>query len=191
MVATRLFSVSLAMVCVLAAVGCGGKDEAETSATPESKAKVETSAKDGEGFSMSFKDKDGKTAKIQMGGDDDSFSMNIEGGEGGVQMKVGKDATIPEDFPKDVPMYKGIKLNLSQSSDDGHIVSGTVTDDMDTVAAFFKEQAAKQGWEEEGTFSTTGEGAMTMLSYKKGERTLSVTVSLQDNETMIQVVTNQ
>lgn len=176
------------MLSALVFAGCGG-DEAESPAPAEDTVVTEP-AKDGEGFSMSFTGKDGKSGQIQIGGDN-GFSMNIDGGPEGMQMKIGQDAAIPEDFPKDVPVYKNTSLNLTQSTGDGFVIQGTVKDDVDTVSAFFKAQAGTLGWEEENTVTTTGDGAMTLLSYTKGERSLTITVTRQGNETMIQIVTNQ
>lgn len=192
---TRLFSVVLVVACAFTLAGCGD-DTAEPVTTPDegdvssAAPEVETT-RNGENFSMSFKGKDGKSGSIEIGGEEGSFTMNIDGGPEGMQMKVGNDAAMPDNFPKDVPVYNDLKLNLTQTTNDGIVIQGTVTDDMDTVSAFFKEQAVKQGWEEQSSMNTTGDTAMTMLSYTKGDRTLNVTVTRQDNETMIQIITSE
>lgn len=189
MTSWKLFPLALSLAC-MSILGCG-RDEVVAppeADVPDAPPSVEP-APDGEGFSMSFTDGDGRAGEIRVGGDE-GFSMNIDGGEGGVQMRVGSEAAIPDTFPKDVPVYRGMKLNLSQAGDDGFVIQGTVTDDIDRVTAFIKSEAEKQGWSEESTFSTTGGEALTMFNYTKGERTLNISVVRQDAETMIQIATS-
>ena len=171
----------LALAFGVMVTGCGGDDEVVV----ESGGTVVTTTDDGQSFSMDVKGEDGKTATMKVSGDDQSFTIE---GENGLSMQVGENAKIPADFPSDVPVYKGLALNMSHASEEGYMIQGTVGDEMEAVSAFYKAEAAKQGWTEESSFSQAGDAPMSMLSFKKDERTLTVSVSREDDKTSAQIM---
>jgi hypothetical protein len=146
----------------------------------------------GNGFAMEIRGDDGETARVEIsGGDAGSFSMRIDGGEEGLQMRMGSHATLPEAFPSDVPVYDGLVLRMVQKSDDGFVIQGLVKDEIDTVAAFYKQRVEAQGWKEEMAFTQSGAHALTVLGYSKGDRTLNISIGREDDQTSVMIATNQ
>ncbi|OQB95985.1 MAG: hypothetical protein BWX80_04229 [Candidatus Hydrogenedentes bacterium ADurb.Bin101] len=105
-------------------------------------------------------------------------------------MQSGPQAKIPEAFPADVPLYPDIKLQMVvQNENQGFTLSGTLSDDMNTVAEFFKKSCVEQGWEEVMVMAQSSE--MHMLNYKKEGRVLSIMLALANGEVGVNITTGQ
>ncbi len=82
---------------------------------------------------------------------------------------------VPTSLADDVPTYPG-------PTSDTFLMSGMVsfetTDPLDTVKTFYQTELPKQGWtlESDNSYETT-----IMQSWKKGNRSLSVMLSIADN----------
>jgi len=96
--------------------------------------------------------------KVSYKGEDFEFSID-SGGE------------LPEDFPKDFPVYKNSKLMSSWSSSDqegsGTSVIWESEDSLEKVADFYKTELAKTGWTVTSTFSQSDE--TSVFSFEKGD----------------------
>jgi nitrogen fixation protein len=125
---------------------------------------------------------DGSSVEIDENGG--QVSIQTTDGEGGaVNLQAGESVALPSDFPADIPVPQGVTWNLVQTAAAGVTAQGMLKTPLADVAAFMKSGLEGQGWTQETAFQQAGE--MEMLSYKKGERTLSVTVSKADEETAI------
>jgi len=102
--------------------------------------------------------------------------VQISGSEEGVEM--------PKDFPSDVPIYPGAKVLMAMDLGKAHNLQLRCPDERAKVAAFFKEKMKENGWSSEGTIDTP---QLVMVHGKKGDRSLSVSVTSDDNGTMANV----
>ena len=138
------------------------------------------------GFSMTVKGEDGKDQKMELKstGDGDNFAMTVRGEDGEVSMVFGDAASIPADFPKDVPLFPGMKPTMVQShaQEKMHMVVAHADKPIAEVAGFFKKQCASQGWTEQMQMT---QGDARVMSYQKGERVLNVTLAAEDGGTSI------
>jgi hypothetical protein len=148
---------------------------------------------DQNGGTMTIKetDENGKTRDVQVSGSGDTSTMTIQSDDGAMKIATGDAAKVPDDFPKDIPLYNGIKLISVQTMPDQKMfhIQATTADAMDKVAAFCKEQYVKQSWTEASSMNQAGDAPMTMISYKKEDRILNVVLMKDKDGTMIQLNT--
>jgi hypothetical protein len=93
---------------------------------------------------------------------------------------------LPDNFPKDVPIYSGLTPTFAISNNltgSGSVVfSGT--GDPAAVANYYKKQLADKGW----TITTDSSfGDTHILSYAKDDRTVSVTASPDDKKVTVSI----
>ncbi len=136
-------------------------------------------------------DENGKAVDIQMNGNGDNSSMTIQGDDGAMKMLTGDAAKVPEDFPKDIPQYPGLKVTMVQTMAEQQMyhIQAQTPDAMDKVATFCKEQYKAQGWTEQSSMNQGGDAPMTMLSYEKGERILNIVLSKDGDATVVSLNT--
>ena len=121
----------------------------------------------------------GGEANVDLSGE----TVTIKSKEGTMVISGGENVSLPDNFPKDVPVYKGAKVLTSISSKEGMSVTLQTTDAVAKVAEFYKTQMAAQGWQSEASLDT---GHQTMLNYKKEARTAAVIIMAdQDGGTTI------
>jgi hypothetical protein len=148
---------------------------------------------DQDGGKMTIKgtDDNGKAVDIQMIGSGDTSTMTIQGEDGAMKMTTGDAAKVPDDFPKDIPIYSGVKLIGVQTMPDQKMfhIQAQTTDAMDKVVAFCKQQYPAQSWKEASSTSMAGDTPMTMLSYQKDDRILNIVLMKDKDGTMIQLNT--
>lgn len=132
-----------------------------------------------------------KSTGVEINEGEDKVTVTGEDGEQ-VEIQGGDDASLPEGFPEDVPVYKDadIKMSNSITSDGKTMYSVTLetSDDVDTAGAWCKDALPKEGWNVEGDMSSTANGqSSTIISAKKGSMVLNVTVvgPDDDSKTMI------
>lgn len=114
-------------------------------------------------------------------GGDDKKTFDL--GDGG---KVTVSEDLPDDFPKDFPIYKGADFKGSvqgeQDGVKGFTASWETKDSLDKVKEFFDEEFSSGGWKETGTFSS---GEMLTFTAEKNDVAIYVTITRQDDKTMI------
>lgn len=158
----KVVSVMVLAGLVVLIAGCGKKaSETATEKAMESAMKAQ-----------------GQDANVNV----DSNTVQISTKEGA--MSFGEGTKLPDNWPDDVPVYKGLKLVSSVASGDGFSIQGTTPDAQDKVAAYYKEQAEKGGWTEDTTMT---QAQMVMLSYTKENRGLNVMISGEDSETSVSI----
>jgi hypothetical protein len=112
--------------------------------------------------------------------------LNVQTEEGNALLSLGTDK-LPEDLSKDVPIYKPSKVTMTQVMNEGKntLLGLSTGDDATKVIAFYEKQMADNGW-------TGGRklkmGNTAMMSGKKGDRDLSVTINHDDDITAISLV---
>ncbi len=201
---TMGFSTRLGFIGIffcLAVCGCSSKESGdaqekavekiiETSLAKEGKIADIDINKDNKSVSITVKDeKDAQaTTTMNVAEDGDQMDINISSPDGNMKMQSGPDAKIPEAFPKDVPLYPGIKLQMIiENENQGYSLMGTTADSMSTVVEFYKKSCAEQGWTETMVMSQGEE--MATLNYKKGKRILVMLLSVTEGEVSMNITT--
>jgi hypothetical protein len=122
---------------------------------------------------------DGVEADVEVD-DDGGFSVETEDGS------VSTSASIPEDWPDDVPIPEGFELALGgEASDAGGVVvsvNGVVDMDDEQLDAFYAE--ALDGWDEVARF---GAGTSFNVQYVMGERALTISATTDASGTTLSV----
>ena len=192
----------VAVFCVLALAtlvpGCGCRKKAsETVANKIAEKAIEHAAKkngenldvkiDGDKVSVQGKTADNKS--VSYTAQNGSFSMT----QGGVKMTSGEGATLPEGFPKDVPVYAGSKITMAMADNDQHSysVAGETKDALQTVADKSKKDLLANGWKEQQSLNQAGDNPMVMLNYTKDERAVMFTIHAENGTTAFSIVVSK
>ena len=92
--------------------------------------------------------------------------------------------TLPDGFPKDVPIYKGAAVVLSMTQDKTLVVHFRAPASVADGMKFYQAGLKDQGWSIETTMNM---GETSMLSAKKADRQCSVVLTKEDAGVRIQV----
>ncbi len=79
--------------------------------------------------------------------------------------------------PDDVPVYPGATVDTSMAMAGGGMLMLISTDDVDTVAAYYRDALPGSGWSEAETTDIPG---MVMETWTKGERSMNLLINVQD-----------
>lgn len=124
---------------------------------------------------------EGGSADVEFDGK--SMSMKIMGKDGDAQLHVGPGAKMPNDFPKDIPIYPGMTVMMSHSQAEGKMffVQANSSEPVSRMADFFKKEVPAQGWQAKTETAMQAEGTKS-LGYEKDGRMLQITLSTSDKE---------
>jgi hypothetical protein len=114
--------------------------------------------------------------------------VNIDSGKGSVEIETEEgtfsagDNRLPEDFPKDVPIYGAATVAgaVTSTIDDNKtfVVTLATEDSVDQVADFYRAAMVKNKWSEmAAVISGEGGSASATLAYQKGDNMVTVSVS--------------
>lgn len=151
-------------ICVL--TSCGGKPEQAAGEAAIEKA-IEASAA-----------AEGKDVDVDLKGG----SMTVKSSDGKATIVTGENVEIPSDFPKDVPVYQGAKIQMALK-EAGHTLRLTSSDSVDKITEYYKKEVAGQGWTEDTVVSQGNPQPMSMLGYKKDKRILSIVITKEEDGT--------
>ena len=120
---------------------------------------------------------------------DGSFSMT----QGGMKMSSGAGATLPEGFPKDVPVYPGVTITMGMANSDeqSYSVTAETKDALQNVADKYKKDLVANGWAEQSSFSQTADSPMAMLSYTKDGRVVVISIQAENGKTTISIAVSK
>jgi hypothetical protein len=123
---------------------------------------------------------DGKTkAKIDL----KKGSFTISDGKGGkVDFGGGGATKLPDTWPKDVPVYAGVKLTFTMATDKGASVTFESAEAPQKILDYYKATLLAQGWKSTIT-SQTDQGGMAAFEKKDVKRSVIVTVSSSSGKT--------
>ncbi len=175
---------SLLSLVLALAMGCGQATKDKLTEMAIEKAAESASGSEKVDIQM----KDGKVTAIETQGEGENMrmtmsetggTMNVSAESGGMVMTMGDDAKIPAEFPKDFPVYAGLKLSMahSDSASGTFMVQGATPDALDKVAEFYVKGMKDNGWTE--TMNMT-QPEMRNLTYTKDTRSANVTLSKKD-----------
>jgi hypothetical protein len=131
-------------------------------------------------IAMNIKDSQGKDAKVDIS--DGKLTVKTKDGE--TSFASGEGAAIPENFPKDVYVVKGAKIQMAMKTPDGFALSMKVDQAAATVAATYEKELKAEGWEQEGSFDMSGTRS---LAYKKGERQVAIVMTKSEEATDVMI----
>ena len=148
---------------------------------------VDIAMKDGK---MSVKSKDGES-NVSVDGNDGTFTTKTA--EGTFTTTTGKNAKVPDSFPKDRPVYAGAEVTMASSATQNEMFNLQVAtaDALDKVAEYYKKELPAKGWKEENSISQSGASPMHMLTYTKEERTAMVMITTEEGKTIITLQTSK
>jgi len=139
--------------------------------------------------SRTYTSKDGSVTVEQKGKDASSMTFTGKNGETvAINMNGGK---VPDDYPKDVPLYEGTKVIMSNSASEKHArhLMLESKDPADKIAEYYKKGLDSNGWKTEGTMNM---GEMNMFTASKDNRQLVVQISNSaDKRTISQVLSDK
>ncbi len=123
---------------------------------------------------------------LTVTGDSQKGQVNIKTDDGEtIEMSYGTD-TIPDNFPKDVPIYTPSQVKMTQVIDENKsVLSLATSDEVSKVTAFYKKELEGQGWTIKNEMAM---GNMSLLQGEKEGRVLNLTINQKENETAIAVV---
>jgi hypothetical protein len=154
-------------ICALSAVlGAGACSRGTTYTSKDGSVTVEKKGPDQS--SMTFTGKDGQKVEINTGG--------------------GK---IPDDFPKDAPVYEGTKVVMSQSANEKntHTLVLESSDPADKISDFYKKGLESNGWKIDSSMNVA---QMSMVTASKDKRQAVVQVmNGPDKRTINQVLSDK
>ncbi|MCC6696604.1 MAG: hypothetical protein IT365_13315 [Candidatus Hydrogenedentes bacterium] len=98
--------------------------------------------------------------------------------------------SLPADFPKDVPLYEGSKVEaVSAMPDSGtYVVQGRTADVLEKVEVTLRQAAEAQGWKAQITTAAPIPD-MAIANYDKADRMLNITLFRDDRGTAINLTT--
>jgi hypothetical protein len=138
------------------------------------------------GKKSTYKTRDGEVTVNKNGSE---VTIESKTKDGNVKMSSNAaGVALPDDFPKDVPIYKGAVPQMATTQGKMMMVHFNSSAPVADILKFYQEQLKEQGWEIQTTMNI-GEGSM--LSAKKGERECTATVMKQDKGSMIQLTVAQ
>lgn len=128
-----------------------------------------------------IKEETGQDADVQM--DEDGMEVKTDDGTA----TFGGD--VPADWPSDVPVYEGAKVQYTASTNPANGRPGNMmvlqsTDASDDVYAFYQQALVDNGWTVESQANAAG--ANTLVAKKEG-RTVSLLVTPVQDATAISI----
>jgi hypothetical protein len=139
--------------------------------------------------STTYTSRDGSVTVEQKGKDAGAMTFTGKNGDTvAINMNGGK---VPDDYPKDVPLYEGTKVIMSNSASEKHARHLVLEskDPADKIAEFYKKGLDSNGWKVEGTMNM---GEMNMFTASKENRQLVVQISNSaDKRTISQILSDK
>ncbi len=108
--------------------------------------------------------------------------MTFTDSKTGTSINIGSDK-IPDTFPKDFPIYAGMKLLSSMSGTEkqkntGFWLTFSSPDSFEKVSAFYKTALPKNGWTEDAAYTA---GKTSTATINKGKYSGSLSITQEEN----------
>jgi hypothetical protein len=140
----------------------------------------------GYGCSKTYHGPNGEKVTV---GSDGNVEMTATGKDGEkIRVSGGKGMSLPNDFPKDVPIYTGATILSSVNSKDGMMLTLQTADPLEKVDEFYVKQLKDQGWTTESSVKLP-QGAN--YGNKKEKRTLNVSINHGDQTMVVLIVAEE
>lgn len=125
----------------------------------------------------------GVDADVKVDKDGEVRSVTINQGTG----QVGKNLSLPDNFPEDVPIYEGISLHAATPIPGGGIsLSGIADSNLDDVAGFYATKMVELGWDDQSPPQSAP--SQKTLRFVKGARNTMITLMPANPGTSVSVM---
>lgn len=191
-----MMAFGLCLVTVLC--GCGGEKAPEKVAekivekglSQEGQRADVKIDKNAETVSMTITDESDAQKTTTMNMQQDGMTMTIKDGDEVAHVQSGAGTAIPDAFPKDVPLYPGMKVEMAfNMGDENFSVSAATSDNLDQVVEYYKKASADNGWTEVMNMAQGGEEINRMISYEKDNRTFMIAATSEEGQVRIAIST--
>ncbi len=117
---------------------------------------------------------DGKVSYQEKG--KDAGTVTVTGKDGQTATLNFNQNKVPDDYPKDVPIYTPSKVVMSQSTTEQNARNLVLEspDGIDKIVDFYKKGLDSNGWKTESNVTTA---QLTMLNATKDQRALTLQIS--------------
>jgi hypothetical protein len=117
---------------------------------------------------------DGKVSYQDKG--KDAGTVTVTGKDGQTATLTFNQNKVPDDYPKDVPIYAPSKIVMSQSvsQENARNLMLESPDALDKIVDFYKKRLDSSGWKTESTMTTA---QLTMLTATKDQRQLTLQIT--------------
>ena len=105
--------------------------------------------------------------------DEETFVYSVEG-EDGFSAIVGSGASVPSGLPDDVLVYEDAEITLSIETEEGFQLMLLAQATPEEVLRAYQTSLVVEGWRSADSMVTKG---LAIVTYKKGSRVVSVSVS--------------
>jgi hypothetical protein len=134
------------------------------------------------GKGSTYKTNEGEVTVDRKGG---QITYEGKSKEGSVKVSANENGVaLPDDFPKDVPIYKGAVVKVAATQGKMIMVQLSVPAPMSSSTKYYQDQLKDQGWEIQSMMNM-GEGSMVIA--KKGDRQCSAVVSKDGSASSVQI----
>ncbi|HEX21232.1 MAG TPA: hypothetical protein ENH19_01090 [Actinobacteria bacterium] len=131
-----------------------------------------------------IKDKAGNKVTI----DQNNGKLKLKDKTGERSAEFGDNVKLPKDFPKDIPIYKGAKVqtSISTKNDKGttKIVSFEVEASQKKVSDFYQKALNKSGYRISGTFSSN---KLTTFSADRDNAKVVMSIAQNKNKSIVSI----
>jgi hypothetical protein len=137
-----------------------------------------TVKEDGKKFEVKNEDED-----VTVEGDETQGQVKIKTKDGESIISYNKNK-LPDNFPKDIPVYSPASVQMTQIMGNGKNVMASLNTDDDPVKVmqFYKKAFSQAGWKVKGEMNV---GNTSLLQGEKGGKELNVTVNRDQDKTVI------
>ncbi len=118
----------------------------------------------------SLKNSGAEDAKVDVS----KGKMTVKTAEGEMELSSGESVTLPADFPKDVFVLKGGKIQMAMKTPQGVMVQMKADQAVAKIAESYGAEMKALGWAQE---TSVDMGEMSSRSYKKEKRQVAVIVT--------------
>jgi len=124
--------------------------------------------------------KTGKDADVDIS----DKKIEIETDEGKMSMSTGDGAKIPSDFPKDIYIPDGVKVEMAIQTEKGYSIALSTNQPRSKVTTMYKKQMEASGWTSKTTMDM---GNQFMLAYGKGKRIATIIIVGDNKSTRMNI----
>ena len=108
------------------------------------------------------------------------------GGEGAsIERAVG----LPEGLRDDVPVFPGMEIARVAQVGDGFELSGSASESVETIGAYYEEAIPEYGWMLNQSLSDTGSASARVYELRKDERAVTVVMADNGNGSDLEIAT--
>jgi hypothetical protein len=124
-------------------------------------------------------------AKVDLSSDGQG-SISIRSDKGNLEINGGAGGKVPDNWPRDVPVYPGARVQMSMGNDEKQVLSLLTPDSPEKAAQFYKAKFASLKLE-----ANIVNGEQTMISYRDpGGRQIQLSIGKEQSDTQITLIVN-